>query len=90
MNDHRSTTRRRGHYRRRTRRQSTGLTAMEAQAKGLAAERAEVGTAAAIARDGGYPDSLVLNPESLISRDDDGIRRGPYEGSYVISRGYEG
>jgi hypothetical protein len=73
---------------------------MEAQAKGLAAERTateaaatkrvEVGTATAIARDGGYPDSLVLNQESLISRDDDGIRRGPYEGSYVISRGYEG
>jgi hypothetical protein len=73
---------------------------MEAQAMGLAAERtateaaatkrAEVGTATAIDRDGGYPDSLVLNQESLISRDDDGIRRGPYEGSYVISRGYEG
>lgn len=100
MNDHRSTTRRRGHYRRRTRQQRTGLAATQAPAKGLAAEltaaeaavmeRAAVEAAAAIARDGGYPESLVLNPESLISRDDHGIRRGPYERSYVISRGYEG
>lgn len=94
MDDHRPTTPRRGRYRRRQRR----LRAVNAPASQIAG-RATPNAATAL--DGGLPahsplpldDGLsspsVIVQETMISSEEDGIRRGPYERSYSISRGYE-
>lgn len=46
-------------------------------------------TRAVRARDGGWLDRPFVVPEPLISRDDRGIRCGPYEDNYDISHGYD-